>query len=463
MPAENLTEQTTVAQAQSTAQDIALLEQIAAETDFPQTGLPTLDRPYAPIPQLPKDAEYPTDDIISQAFTELTTPQPTELVGSSITIANPSLPPLPKNFANRTQNWIQKRPWLFLPVLGIFPALAIALERPTPTTGPIAIVPTSPVPSPVATTSPNSPATAQTPVPLTSTSLPSKTPAQKLPTLGPVTPSPGLTPVDLSQLTPAQKAMNARAKAMFEATNASIDAYIEMQVSIAKGASIAFASNTALILMDEQGNQKATLKASEVHTATLTESGVTIGGQNFAGGAFVEPEPGGLLYVNNRPYRGKLLLGSDGKQLHAVNYINLRHYLYSVVASEVSPSWSVEAIKAQAVAARSYALTYYFRPAGKNLFHLGSDEYYQVYSGTQKEDDRSNQAVDATAGEYVSYKGGIVESLYAASDDIVAEAFAGKGMSQLGAKNLAEQGVKYVDILANYYPTTKVGKIAKEY
>jgi stage II sporulation protein D len=188
---------------------------------------------------------------------------------------------------------------------------------------------------------------------------------------------------------------------------------------------------------------------------------MTIDSQSFPAKTFIEPEPGGLLYLNNRPYRGKLLLASDGGTLHAVNYINLRHYLYSVVASEVSPSWSPEAIKAQAVAARSYALTYYFKPAN-SLYHIGSDEYFQVYSGTQREDDRSNQAVDMTSGEYVSYKGGVVESLYAASDDIVAEAFAGKGMSQLGAKSLAEKGYKYDQILANYYPSTKVGKIAKD-
>jgi stage II sporulation protein D len=52
-----------------------------------------------------------------------------------------------------------------------------------------------------------------------------------------------------------------------------------------------------------------------------------------------------------------------------------------------------------------------------------------------------------------------VESLYAASDDIVTEAFQGHGMSQLGALSLAEQGSTYEQILANYYPKTKVGRI----
>jgi peptidoglycan hydrolase-like amidase len=122
----------------------------------------------------------------------------------------------------------------------------------------------------------------------------------------------------------------------------------------------------------------------------------------------------------------------------------------------------MEALKAQAVAARSYALTYYFKPVSP-LFHLSATEYYQVYSGISREAERTRQAVDGTAGQYVSYQGGIVESLYAASDDIVADAFRGRGMSQLGAKSLAEQGYSYQKILEYYYPGTAVGRIKQYY
>ena len=393
---------------------------------------------------LPQEADYPTDEAITQAFGELTAP---------------ALPPTPKPpIKTQVKTFVGIRPWLFLPLLGIFPAIALTLDRLHPPQA-ASIAPSSASPTAV----PNALPIASAPLPAFNTLTPpgSPPPSQTPVALTVATPA-ALVPIDLSKLTPAQKAMNAQAKAAFESTNAPVDAYVEMHVSIAKGSAIAFASNTAITVTNDQGKKISTLSASDVHTAQSSGNGLSIGGAALPAAVFLEPEPGGLLYLNNRPYRGKLLLAQDGGQLHAINYINLRHYLYSVVASEVSPSWSAEAIKAQAVAARSYALTYYFKPAGKTLFHLGSDEYYQVYSGTQKEDDRSNQAVDATAGEYVSYKGGVVESLYAASDDIVAEAFAGKGMSQLGAKNLAEQGYKYDQILANYYPTTKIGKIAKD-
>ena len=388
-----------------------------------------------------EESEYPSDETIFQAFNELTAP------------AAPELPDVPLKTMAKT--FVKRRPWLLLPLLGLFPAIAWStMPHTIDRTSGDGIDGTSNV------------AAALPPLNLAAPGLPvpnrplSATPLPKVKPLT-VAPTPTLTPVDLSKLTPEQKAQNAKAKAVFESTNAPVDAYIEMHVSIGKGSTIAFASNTALNLTDEKGNKLGNLAATQAHTAQLAGGGMTIDAQSFPGTTFVEPEPGGLLYLNNRPYRGKLLLSSDGSTLYAVNYINLRHYLYSVVASEVSASWSPEAIKAQAVAARSYALTYYFKPANSR-YHIGSDEYFQVYSGTQREDDRSNQAVDMTAGEYVSYKGGVVESLYAASDDIVAEAFAGRGMSQLGAKSLAEKGYKYNQILANYYPSTKVGKIAKD-
>lgn len=387
--------------------------------------------PSQPTPQDPTPAsvaiapELPDPQALEALVTELTQPDPDP---------TPIVPPV-----QRAKTWIKQHPWIFLPLLGVFPAIGWSLDtlQPKPSLQATAIALTQPsiAPSPI-----NSP-------------KPSPTPAAK-PTLPP--------PVDLSKLTPAQKEMNRKAKALLEATNAPVDAYIEMKVGIARGGVLVIASSSKATVTDDKGKKLASMSAGEVYTAQADGQGLTLGTSQLPAAVFIEPEPGGLLYVSNRAYRGKLLLAIDKGQVQAVNYIDLRHYLYSVVASEVSPSWSPEALKAQAVAARSYALTYYFRPANP-LYQLGNDEYFQVYSGIEKEDDRTNQAVDMTAGEYVSYKGGIVESLYAASDDIVAEAFAGRGMSQLGALSLAEKGYQYQQILGTYYPGTKVGRIAQDY
>ncbi|PZO59255.1 MAG: stage II sporulation protein, partial [Phormidesmis priestleyi] len=63
------------------------------------------------------------------------------------------------------------------------------------------------------------------------------------------------------------------------------------------------------------------------------------------------------------------------------------------------------------------------------------------------------------AREFISRDGGIVGSLYAASQAIVDDAHGGSGMSQLGARDLAAQGHSYTDILGYYYPGTALGRL----
>lgn len=341
--------------------------------------------------------------------------------------------------------WFQQRPWLLMPVLAVIPLTGAYLHQhypqpaaaPTPSESPVisqAVSAPSPLPPP--------PAIATQP---TAKATKSPQPAQ----------SP-LVPVDPSQYTPEQKAINEKAKAAF--APGSVDSAIEMHVAIAMGTSSSeVGSSNGATVRDQNGRSLQQLAPGNAYTVRANGDTLIVGDWQLPSMVMVQAKSG-ALYLGDKPYRGKFLLAAQGGRIWVVNHIDLRQYLYSVVASEVSPSWNVQALKAQAVAARSYALTYYFRPVN-GLYHMGADEYYQVYSGIEKEDERTNRAVDATAGEFVSYKGGIVESLYAASDAIVAEAFRGKGMSQLGALKLADQGYNYLQILATYYPKTGVSKI----
>ncbi len=238
-----------------------------------------------------------------------------------------------------------------------------------------------------------------------------------------------------------------------------IDSSVEVHVALASGvSSLSVGVSGSGKVFDQGGHLVQPLTTAQSCLIQADRQGMTVAGKPAPNIAWVVPEPNSILYLGDRGYRGTLLLVADGGKLWAVNYVNLRLYLYSVVGAEVSPSWPMAALKAQAIAARSYALTYYFKPANK-LYHLGSDEYYQVYKGIESEADTTRTAVDQTAGSFVSYRGGIVESLYAASDDIVTDAFQGHGMSQLGALKLAEQGYTYEQILKNYYPKTGVGRI----
>jgi stage II sporulation protein D len=257
--------------------------------------------------------------------------------------------------------------------------------------------------------------------------------------------------------------MNAAAKEEFAASGAtSVDSFVTMRVAIAEGVpALQLSISQGAALRDAQsGNSIQELSGS--YSIQPSGDGLSIDGQALPFAVRIEPEPGGNLTLGDRTYRGQLLIVNDAGRLWAVNLVSLRQYLHSVVASEVSPDWEADALKAQAIAARSYALTYHFKPMS-SLFDLGATEYYQVYSGIGREAATTTKAVDATAGEYVSYKGEVVESLYAASEDIVAEAFQGQGMSQLGALSLAEQGMTYQQILNKYYPGTKVGRFKQDY
>ena len=269
-------------------------------------------------------------------------------------------------------------------------------------------------------------------------------------------------PVQPHNFTPEERAINERVKQDVLATSALVDSVIEMKIAIAQGVpALNLSTTVAAQLLDQKGQPLRSIATNTPYQVEPAGEGIILNGESLPSIVWVSLPPDGLFRLGDRTYHGQLLLVADSGRLWAVNYVNLRQYLHSVVASEVSPSWSMAALKAQAVAARSYALTYYFKPVS-SLFQMGADEYYQVYSGIDREADSTSQAVDATSGEFVSYRGGIVESLYAASDDIVMEAFQGKGMSQLGALSLAEQGYSYEQILNHYYPGTGVGKIAMD-
>ena len=343
-----------------------------------------------------------------------------------------------------TLEWLQRHPWMFVPFLALIPLAGLYLSQHTQTEA-------KPAPPPVA--APSSFPAFALPSPSPQTAQPQKSLAAK--------PTP--TPVDPKKYTKEQAAINERSKSAFAASVGTVDSLIEMQVAIAMGQpTLSITASQGATISDANGRLLVQLTAGNPYPVQAAGDQMSFGNGQLPGMILIQPAGNGILYLDDKPYRGRFLLAAQGGRIWVVNYIDLRHYLYSVVASEVSPSWNIEALKAQAVAARSYALTYYFRRA-QPLYHMGSDEYFQVYSGMARESERSNQAVDQTAGEFVSYRGGIVESLYAASDDIVADAFRGRGMSQLGALKLAEMGYGYRQILARYYPKTGLARIEQDH
>jgi stage II sporulation protein D len=106
--------------------------------------------------------------------------------------------------------------------------------------------------------------------------------------------------------------------------------------------------------------------------------------------------------VRNGDYRGVLEISPSPSGLMAVNAVDLESYLRGVVPAESPASWPAEALKAQAVAARTYALTTRKPVTG---FDHYADTRSQVYDGISVEKPSTDSAVAATAGEVVTYQG----------------------------------------------------------
>ena len=106
--------------------------------------------------------------------------------------------------------------------------------------------------------------------------------------------------------------------------------------------------------------------------------------------------------VSSGRYRGAVRIVNDGGGVTAINRISLDDYVRGVVAGEMPNSWPLEALKAQAVAARTYALATR-KTSGE--YDLYPDTRSQVYRGVTGESVRSDAAVAGTAGRILTYGG----------------------------------------------------------
>jgi stage II sporulation protein D len=119
--------------------------------------------------------------------------------------------------------------------------------------------------------------------------------------------------------------------------------------------------------------------------------------------------------LDNKPYRGEVLLNSySSSGINVVNRVNIEEYLYGVVGSEMPSNWPIEALKAQAVVSRTYAVKNKgcFRGSG---FDVGCGTDSQVYGGLQSEAESVRKAVDETCGQMLFFNGELISSYFHSS------------------------------------------------
>lgn len=140
-----------------------------------------------------------------------------------------------------------------------------------------------------------------------------------------------------------------------------------------------------------------------------------------------------------KTYRGKLATRITGSRMLTVNYVSMEDYLRSVVPSEMPGSWPLEALKAQAVAARTYAAK--LKEGASGVYDLCDTSACQVYKGTSTEYSSSTAAVKASAQKVVKYQGNLALTMFSASNGGWAAA-AGSDYPYLAAHEDPYDGVK---------------------
>jgi stage II sporulation protein D len=156
------------------------------------------------------------------------------------------------------------------------------------------------------------------------------------------------------------------------------------------------------------------LKPAKGYVAKRKGSGVVVRtkkGRRIArcGAAMTAAGSPTVTLAGKGTYRGSLEVRASGSGLQAINVVEIEDYVKGVISKESPASWPIEALKAQAVAARSYALSTGDR--GGTFDHY-DDTRSQVYAGVGAETAKTNQAVDATRLQVVLYAGKIAQTFF---------------------------------------------------
>ena len=178
-----------------------------------------------------------------------------------------------------------------------------------------------------------------------------------------------------------------------------------------KAPSVTFVPTGSFKAVDQSSGELVTLKNGaeykvEAERAKDGKLKLLFGPHLFGGAArLVHGKAEDSVAIGERRYRGNLLFrpNPDGT-LTVVDELGLEEYLFGVLPHEMSPDWSLEALKAQAVVSRTYALGRLGRGADE-AFDLTDDAYTQVYTGVTTESDHVRKAVRSTAGRVLTYKG----------------------------------------------------------
>ena len=197
----------------------------------------------------------------------------------------------------------------------------------------------------------------------------------------------------------------------------------------------------------------------------------------------IKPNSAGFVCAKRKWYRGNLIIQARNGALTVINDVDLENYLKGVIPAEMPSGWDTEAHKAQAIAARSYALANLGKRADKG-YDLNDTPQDQAYGGASAEKKSTTYAVKETQGIVLTHDQKIISAYYTASaggytksanaawgknlpyirsvpsyDSSVGKKGHGVGMSQHGANNLAKKGYNAYQILKYFYKDVSFARL----
>jgi len=194
-----------------------------------------------------------------------------------------------------------------------------------------------------------------------------------------------------------------------------VQARVLLRVGIAiNKPQVRLGSSAPARLLDAQGRPLAEVPAMQPLQASRIGSAVSLAGQQGERLYLQPTTPDGLVFIDQNWYRGwvELIPGESG--VIAINQVGLEDYVSSVVGSEMGHRFPMEALKAQAVASRTYAL-YHRSRRSQQPFDLGSGIEWQVYKGVAAESNRTQAAARETAGQVLIHQGQLINAVFHSS------------------------------------------------
>ncbi|MDO8805446.1 MAG: SpoIID/LytB domain-containing protein [Elusimicrobiota bacterium] len=185
-----------------------------------------------------------------------------------------------------------------------------------------------------------------------------------------------------------------------------------IRVAISRGvSSLKLKTSSRIYAQEVKSGQKYLLLENAAYEVRPLGKGIAVAGQELSSPIKLLASDGReRIRLGGNLYKGDILImATPGGRLDIIECLSLEEYLYGVLPSEMSPDWPLEALKAQAVASRTYAMKF-INPARD--YDITNGVEMQVYKGTERINSRIIEAVNSTRGEVLKYKGKLVTAFF---------------------------------------------------